>query len=67
MGSDVLALQVTELALDDDLGQFPLFLAVEERQVAFQEASQAAAAAADVGSGDLGIGEQRLGPGALRQ
>jgi hypothetical protein len=61
-----LALQVAELALDDHLGQLTLLEAVEEGEVASQEVVQAVATAADVGCGDVGIGEQGLRRGMLQ-
>jgi hypothetical protein len=61
-----LALQVAELALHDNLGQLALLDAVEAGEVACQEVAQAVAAAANIGCGDVGIGEQGLSRGVLQ-
>jgi hypothetical protein len=58
-----LGLQVAQLALQDDGGQFPVLLAVEARQVAMQELPQPPGAAAHGGRRDVGVGEQLLSRG----
>src|SRR5207249_3931986 len=62
-----LALEVTELALEDDPGEFVVLLAVEAGQVAPQEVLQAATAAAHVLGGDLSSGEQSQGGRVFEQ
>src|SRR5262249_19691040 len=62
-----LALQAAELALQDHPGQLVLLDPVEARQVARQEALQAAGAAGHGGGGDLGVGKQGLGRRVVEQ
>src|SRR5262249_49133918 len=50
-----LALQAAEAVFEDDGGQLALLVAVEQGQVALQEARQAAAAADDEGGGQGGV------------
>ena len=52
-----LAFQFAEFALENHLGQLPLFLAVEARQVAPKKPFQASATTAHVGGGNLGVRE----------
>ena len=61
------ALQVAELALEDDAGQFLLLDAVEAWQVALQEVLQPSAATLNGVRRDLGIGQQGLGGGVFEQ
>src|SRR5262249_56286659 len=61
------ALQVAELAVQDDACQFVLLDAVEAGQVALQELLQPPPAAVDGSRRELGIGQQGLGGGVIEQ
>jgi hypothetical protein len=62
-----LALQMAEFALDDDLGEVSLFVAVEEGQIAFEESREAMLAAAHVVGGEFRVGQQSLSLGLFEQ
>jgi hypothetical protein len=61
-----LALQAGELALENDLRMLALLVAIEEGQVALDKAAEVLAAAADRAGLDLGLGQQFLGGGMLK-
>ncbi len=62
-----LALQAAETSLDHDLGQLPLLVAVEQGQVALQEACQVVAAAGNRSRCQGGVVEQRLRLGMVKE
>lgn len=62
-----LALEASELALEDDAGVLALLLAVEEGEVAPDEVLQAGGAGVEVVGGELGIAEQGPGVGVIEQ
>jgi hypothetical protein len=62
-----LALQLAELAAQDDLGKFMLLLAIKAQPVAFEKQRQQADTRPHVGLGDFGVGEQFARLGRLEQ
>src|SRR5262249_19750882 len=62
-----LPLQLAKLALQDNLGQFVLFHAVEAWQIPAQKYLQADLTTADLSSINLGLSQQRLRHGMFEQ